>query len=118
MAEWAAREGNAQARWHAHVAPEITRLDHDIARHQATIDQTAARLDRREATTNAVVNHGLAERRDAHKLAARLDAHRDDTDGLPSAADIRRAATRHQQLRTIANVQQSEPSPRPVGPDL
>jgi hypothetical protein len=116
--EWAAWEGHAQARWHAHVAPEISRLDQDIARHQATLNQTAARLDRRQATTNAVVNHGLAEQRDAHKLAARLEAHRNDTDGVPLTADIRRAATRQQQLRTMANVEQSEPSPRPVGPDL
>jgi hypothetical protein len=117
-AEWAAREENAQARWQAHVAPEITRLDQDITRHQATINQAAARLDRRQTTTDAVVNYGLAEQRDAHKLAARLDAHRNHTDGVPSAADIRRAATRQQHLRTIPTVQQPEPSPRPVGPEL
>jgi hypothetical protein len=118
VAEWAVREENAQARWHAHVAPEITVLDRDIARHQATINQTAARLDRGEATTKAVVNRGLAEQRDAQKLAARLDAHRNHTDGVPSPAEIRRAATRQQQLRTIANVPQPEPSPRQVGLDL
>jgi conjugative relaxase-like TrwC/TraI family protein len=118
VAEWAAREGDAQARRQTHVAPEITRLHQEIARHQATINQTAARLDRREATTKSVVNHGLAEQRDAHTLAARLDAHRNHTDGVRSTADLRQAATRLQHLRTLSNVQRSEPSPRPVGPDL
>ncbi len=118
-AHWAAQEADAQARWQTHAAPERARLDHDIARHQAALEGTAQQLERRKAATTAVRDHGFEAQRHATNLAARLDAHRDHIDGLPSAAEIRRAATRQQQPRDVTRAWPHEPpTVRPPGPEL
>jgi conjugative relaxase-like TrwC/TraI family protein len=118
-AAWTAREADAHQRWQTHVAPQIAVLDQEIARHQATVEGAAGRLVRRQAATHAVVDHALQQLGDARNLAAQLRAHRDHLDGIPSAADIRRAATRRQQLQGLAAVPEPEPpAVHQVGPEL
>jgi hypothetical protein len=94
-------------------------LDQGITRHQTTVDGAAARFERRQAATHAIVDHALQQQQHAHNLANQLRTHRDHIDGIPSAADIRRAATRRQQLQGFATVPEPEPPVRPqIGPDL
>jgi conjugative relaxase-like TrwC/TraI family protein len=107
--EWAEREADAEQRWTAHTAPHIELLDQEIARHQITLERTAARFNQREATSTAVIQHGLEQRRHARHLANQLRDYRDEIDGVPTAADIRRAATVIEQRRAIARA----PDPRP-----
>jgi hypothetical protein len=118
-ADWTVREADAQQRWSAHVAPEIARLDQEIARHQATLDQAAARLDRQQAASNGVIDHGLQQQRNARNFDDYLKAYRDKIDGVPSAADIRKAATLAEQHRGPARLRDPEmPIMRQAGPDL
>jgi hypothetical protein len=97
---WAAREADAQRRWTAHVAPQIALLDHEIARHQTTLDQTAARLDRHRTSTRAVIDHGLQQQRATRDLARPLAAYRDQIDGVAPTAEIRRTAAASASSRT------------------
>jgi hypothetical protein len=95
---WAEREADTQRRWQAHVVPECGRPDLEIARLQPTLS-AAARLEEREAAVRAVVDRALQQRNDARALVGRLASERNRLDGVPSAAEIRRGATRahHQQ---------------------
>ena len=54
----ARREAEAQERCITHLAPEIARLDQEIARHQANLDHSASLFKRREAATQTVIHHG------------------------------------------------------------
>jgi hypothetical protein len=101
------------------VTPAIAQLDQQIALHQATLEGAGAHLERRQATTRAVVDHALDQQRAAQKLASQLRAHRDHLDGVPSVADIRRAATRQAQLRDLNMAPQAELiTASPAGPEL
>jgi len=117
-AGWARRESDAHARWQHHVGPEITRLDRHIARLEESKKQVAARLGRREAATGAVADWVLEERRLARELGRRLDTRRDQLDGRPSPAELRRAAQRQQQLRPTADMQYPERQSHRIGPEL
>jgi hypothetical protein len=108
-ADWAKRETDAEQRWAAHVAPSIVLLDQDIARHQATLERTADRFDRREASCGAVISHALDGQRYARNLAGQLREYRDKIDSVPSAAEIRRAATLIDQQRPVRRVIDSDP---------
>jgi hypothetical protein len=113
---WAQREVDAQQRWQAHVAPTITRLDQDIAVHQASLDRAANRFEHRQAASQAVIDHGLQQQRQASNLAERVGAERNHLDGLPSAAEMRRAAAQKEQLKAVAPASQHQlPAPRPPG---
>jgi hypothetical protein len=107
-AQWAIREADALARCTAHVVPKIVSLDHEIARHQNSLDHIASRLEHRQAATHAVIHEGLAQREQASRLAHRVAAERNHLDGAPSAADIRRAALRREQLRSAVLAPQHE----------
>ncbi len=111
-AEWPAREADAEQRFAMYVVPEVTRLDQEIARHQASLDHSAARHERRETATRAVIHDGLEQQRLASKLDGRLAAERDHLDGVPSAAEQRLAATRryYQQLQGFGRTSQHEQS--------
>ncbi len=91
------------------MAPEITRLHQEIARHQASLDHIASCLKRREAATQTVIHNGLEQRQQASRLAEGITAERDHIDGAPSAADIRRAALRREQLRSGGLTLQHQP---------
>jgi conjugative relaxase-like TrwC/TraI family protein len=110
---WAQREVNAQQRWEVYVAPVISGLDQEIARHQASLDRAANRLERRLAASQSVIGNGLEQQRHASNLARRLAAERDHLDGLPSATEVRRAATQRRQLQLFAPAPQHEPPASP-----
>ena len=102
-----------EQRWQAHVAPVISRLDQEIARHQATLDGAANRFDRGIAAGQMVIGHGLEQQRHASALAHRLAAERDHLDGLRSAAEVRRAARQRQQLQGFEPAVQHQPPASP-----
>jgi hypothetical protein len=77
----------------------ITRFDHEIADHQATLDGATNRFEHRQAATRAVISHGLEQQRRARSLAERIAAERNDLDGVPSAAEVRRAAMQRERFR-------------------
>ena len=112
---WAQRELDAQQCWEAHVAPSISRLDEEISRHQASIDQAANRFEYRQTACRAVIDHGLEEQRHARKLAERVDAERNHLDGRPSAAEIRLAVMRAEQSKAFARAFDHQP-PAPRSP--
>ena len=114
---WAQREVAAQQRWQAHVAPTIARLDREIALHQTSLDRAANRFEHRQAASRAVLDHGLEQQRQARNLAERVGAERNNLDGLPSAAQLRRAATQREQLQGFAPAPQHEP-PAPPSPGI
>jgi hypothetical protein len=106
---WAQREVDAGQRWEAHVAPVISHLDLEISRHEASLDRTAHRFERRLATSRTVIGHGLEQQRHASNLAHRLAVECDHLDGLPTAAEVRRAAMQGQQLQGFAAAPQHPP---------
>jgi hypothetical protein len=108
-APWAQREVEAEQRWEAHVAPLISRLDQEISRQKASLDGAANRFERRLATSRMVIGHGLELQRYASNLAHRLAAERDNLDGLPTAAEVRRAAMQRQQLQGFPPATQHQP---------
>jgi hypothetical protein len=109
---WAQRQDEIEQRRDAHVAPTISRLDQDIALHQATLDGATNQFEHRQAATRAVIRQGLEQQRHASNLSHRVDGERNHLDGVPSAADIRRAATRRQQLDGFMSATQQPPAPR------
>jgi conjugative relaxase-like TrwC/TraI family protein len=112
-------QADAERRWAAHFEPHIGRLDQEIARHQSTLERTAARLDQRQATTATVIEAGLEHQRHARQLAGRLKDYRDNLDRVPTTADIRRAATLTQPRPGPAQVPNAEPPDiRHTAPDL
>jgi hypothetical protein len=116
---WAQRQVDAQQRREAFVAPIITRLDQEIALHQASLDRAANGLEHRQAASREVLDHGLEQQRHARNLAQRIDAERNHLDGLPSAAEIRRAATRTEQLKALTpRFQHHPPEPRSLGIEM
>jgi hypothetical protein len=106
---WAQREVDAEQRWETHVAPVISRLDQEISRHQASLDRAANRYESRLATSRRVIGHGLEQQRHASNIAHRLAAERNHLDGLPTAAEVRRAAMQRQQLQGFEPAPQHQP---------
>jgi conjugative relaxase-like TrwC/TraI family protein len=114
---WAQRELDAQQRWETQVAPTIARLDQEIALHQTTLDGAANRFEHRQAASRVVIHHGLEQQRHARNLAQRLGAVRNHLDGVPSAAEIRQAAMRAEQLKAFAQGSPHDP-PAPRTPTI
>jgi hypothetical protein len=114
---WTQRELVAQQRWEAHVAPTMTRLDQEIAVHQASLDRAAKRFEHRQVASRAVIDHGLQEQRTARNLTERVAAVRNHLDGLPSAAEMRQSAMRAEQLKWLAPASELEP-PAPRSPSI
>jgi hypothetical protein len=119
LQEWVQREADAQQRWETHTEPQIASLDREIERHQTTLEQTAAQLDRRYATMTTVVEHGLEHQRNASHLAKQLHDHRSRIDGLSTTAQIRRTASLLEQERRLVRASDREPAAtRQAAPDL
>jgi hypothetical protein len=102
-------------RWEAHVDPEAARLDHEIARLQATVEQLSAHDQRRTQATRAVVDSGIEHQREAKQLARRLDDHRNHLDGAGPAIQ---AAARHQHRRAVTPDLGHEPAEVQAGPGI
>jgi hypothetical protein len=116
---WAQRELDAQQRWESQVAPTIARLDREIALHQTSLDRAAKRFEHRQAASRAVIDYGLGQQRHTRNLARRLAAQRNHLDGVPSAAEIRQAAMRAEQLNRFAPASQHQsPAPRSAGIEM
>ena len=79
---WAALEADASRRWQDHVAPEAERLDHQIAEQKVAVEALAARHDHRQVASAGLAADALGLRRGAARLAADLDACRDQLDGV------------------------------------
>jgi hypothetical protein len=112
---WAQLEAEAQQRWETHVGPTVARLDHQIALHQASLEGAANQFERRLAASRAVIDNWLEQQQRASSLAHRLATVRNHLDGLPAAAEIRRAALQRQQLKAFEPPQHqpsASPSPR------
>jgi hypothetical protein len=60
-----------------------------------------------------VISHGLEQQRHAGNLAHRLATERNHLDGLPTAAEIRRAALQRQQLKGFEPAPQHQPPTSP-----
>jgi hypothetical protein len=56
-----------------------------------------------------VISYGLEQQRHASNLAHRLAEERNHLDGLPTAAEVRRAAMQRQQLQGFAPAPQHQP---------
>ena len=92
--------GHAQRRWDDLVAPELARLDGEVASAEADVGQLAASVQRYRAGAGEPARQWLHAQRSAGTLAQGLDAHRDQLDGLarpartPTAAAVARALPR------------------------
>ncbi|MBO0747409.1 MAG: AAA family ATPase, partial [Acidimicrobiaceae bacterium] len=92
-AEWARRETAAQQRFDAIATPEIVELDKQLARHEADLNEAAARYDRRRVASTTVIEHGFGEQRQARRLAERITAERSKLDGVASGAESRQVVS-------------------------
>ena len=93
----------------AHVTLEIAR-DHggDRPPPGPSLGRTASRLKRQEAATQAMIHDGLEHLHRGSRLGEQITAERDHLDGAPSASDIRRAAPRRAQLRSLGRAPQHD----------
>jgi hypothetical protein len=116
---WAQRELDAQRRWATEVTPTIARLDREIALHQTSLDRAANRFEHRQAASRAVIDYGLEQQQHTRNFAQRLAAQRNHLDGVASAAEIRQAAMRAEQLNRFAPASQHQSlAPRSAGIEM
>ena len=73
--------GHAQRRWDDLVAPELARLDGEVASAEAEVGQLAAARQRYRAGAGEPARRWLHAQRSAGALASGLDAYRDQLDG-------------------------------------
>jgi len=74
--------GHAQRRWDDLIAPELARLDGEVASVEAEAEQLAAALQRYRVGAGEPARRWLEAQRSAGTLASGLDAYRDQLDGL------------------------------------
>ena len=92
--------GHAQRQWDDLVAPELARLDDEVASVEAEVGQLAAAVQRYRAGAGEPARRWLEAQRSAGTLAKGLDAYRDQLDGLarpartPAAAAVARVLPR------------------------
>jgi hypothetical protein len=85
-ANWAARERDARQRWETHAAPETARLDTEIARHKAAVEQLTTRLERHAAASRSIGERARSLHRVASRLARGLDTQRDRLASAPTSS--------------------------------
>ena len=78
--------GQAKRRWDDLVAPELARLDSEVASSEAEVGQLVAALQRHKAGVGEPARRWLEAQRSAGTLASGLDAYRDRLDGLARPA--------------------------------
>jgi hypothetical protein len=77
------------------------------------------RFGHQQANSRTVIDHGLEQQRQARNLAQRLATDRDNLDGLPSVFDLRRAATRREQIKALTPAFEHQASvPRSPGIEM
>jgi hypothetical protein len=94
VANWEEREEDAQQHWRMHIAPEAARLDAEVSRHMAAVEQATARLARQAGTSRLTASRLLNLQRTANRVATRTDAYRDQLDGLHRSPAPRRIRQR------------------------
>jgi conjugative relaxase-like TrwC/TraI family protein len=87
---WARREKHAEERWQTYGAPEAARLESEIERHRAVVEQLTARREAQAAAHRLSVERRWTLQCDAHQLAVGVGSHRDNLDGSPPPAPRRR----------------------------
>jgi conjugative relaxase-like TrwC/TraI family protein len=110
---WAEREKDAQLRLTIHVGPEATRLDTEVARHRAAVEQLSSGLERQAAASRLTSERAWNLHHTASRLAAGLDAHRDQLDGIPASPSLQPAPSRARGPRVPGPTPQHEPPDRP-----
>jgi hypothetical protein len=106
VASWTKRSAEAEERWRIHLLPEAARLDTEIAHRQDAVEQLTARVDRQAAASRLSRHRAWELHRTAGQLAAGLEVHRDQLDGIPRMPATRTASI-HSAQRRVAD-------PRPV----
>ncbi len=99
VASWAEREAEAKLRWKIHVSPEATDPYIEVARHHAVVEQLSLGLERQVAASRLASQLALYLQRAAGRLAARLDAHRDQLDRIPASRSLQPVPGRSRGLR-------------------
>jgi hypothetical protein len=96
-----------------HVGPEATRLDTEVARHRAAVEQLSSGLERQAAASRLTSERAWNLHHTASRLAAGLDAHRDQLDGIPASPSLQPAPSRARGPRVPGPTPQHEPPDRP-----
>jgi conjugative relaxase-like TrwC/TraI family protein len=91
-ATWVTLERDAQERWQSYVAPEAARLDAEIAQRRRSVEQLTAARERQAAASRLTVERRWRLECTATQIAAGLDSHRDQLDGMPHKPDPRPSA--------------------------
>lgn len=65
-ASWVEHEKDAQQRWATYAAPEVARLDTELARHKVAVEQLTGRLERPNAASRLTGER----RRNLHRIAS------------------------------------------------
>jgi hypothetical protein len=115
---WAEREAGAQRRFQSHVAPEAARLNNEITRHQAAVEQLASRFERQRVASALTGETSRNLHRTISRLTAGLDTHRDRLDGI-SRTPRQPAPRSAGQVRVFDPTPQQEAVTRPdLGPQM
>jgi len=83
---------DAQSHWDAVVAPELARLDGEVAKAEAAVQQLTAVVQRHRTTSGHLARRWLEAERTSGTLSRRLDTHRDQIDGVTRPAPTATAA--------------------------
>jgi hypothetical protein len=78
----AAAANEASGHWDALVAPELARLDHEVAQAEVTVDQLTAAAERYRAASGEPIRRFLAAHRSTGELAREMEVYRNQLDGL------------------------------------
>ena len=86
---------DAQGHWDAVVAPELARLEGEVAQAEAAVEQLTAVVQRHRTTSGDLARRWLEAERASSTLTRGLDAYRDQIDGvqIDGVARPARAAT-------------------------
>jgi conjugative relaxase-like TrwC/TraI family protein len=109
--------GHAQRRWDDLIAPELARLDGEVASVEAEVEQLAGAVRRYRAGAGEPAHRWLEAQRSARTLASGLDAYRDQLDGLARPMRTSAAAPAAQALPRPSPAY-GPATPADVGPSL
>ena len=83
---------DAQCHWNALVAPELARLDGEVAKVEAAVEQLTAAVQRHRTTSAELARRWFEAERTSGTLTRGLDAYRDQIDGVARPARTPTAA--------------------------
>ena len=106
---WADREKDAQHYGTTHAGPEAARLDTEVARHRAAVEQLTVRMESQAAGFRLRLERAWNLQRTADQLGKGLDAHRDQLEGIHRTPAPRRAPSHTRQVCVPEPTPQHEP---------